>query len=60
MLMWETNLDLSLPVGHRVRLLMVVMGLAGMCLSSSPGLSRDYAASGKIMMDWKKCKRLGY
>ena len=28
MYMWETNLDISLPVGPRVRLLMVVMGLA--------------------------------
>lgn len=27
--MWGTNLELSLPVGHRARLLMLVMGLAG-------------------------------
>lgn len=60
MLMWEINLELSLPVGDRVRLLTVVMGLAAMCLNSSPGLCRDYAASGKIMMDWKKCERLGH
>ena len=48
MYVWENNLELNLPVGPKVRLLMIVMELAKKWLNRSPGLSGDYIVSGEI------------
>ena len=60
MYVWENNLEINLPVGKKVRLLMVVMELAEKWLNRSPWLSGDYIDSGEIHDGLEECKRLCY